>query len=778
MRREKVLFDKGWKFRLGDILPEGEYWGFEKSGSHNQTGAKRLLEDSGWRNVNLPHDYVMEGTPVPSQDRWAPDNVIPLMESVGNLHTTRGSREGRIAWYRKHFPAMDTEGKRVYLRFDGIYRDSEIYVNEFFVGRHLSGYTGVTYDITDFLYGEKENLVAVRVDARKAEGWFYEGGGIYRHAWLVSTPVVAVDTHGIFVRSKVDLAKKRAEIMVQTTIRNSGQSSAEVEVKQSVTDPEGKPCADGGACAKGGLRVAVAAGATVTVEQKLEVEDVLLWDIDTPKLYSLSTALSSGDTVDTSFGIREIRFDKQKGFFLNGRNVKLKGVCCHQDHAGLGTALPDGIQEYRIRKLKEMGCNAYRSAHNPATEELLQVCDRLGMLVMNENRLLSSSSEDMAQLEELVLSARNHPCIFLWSLGNEEGKIHFTDQGRKIAATMRTLVNRLDGTRPTTVAVCMWDADSNYRGIDNPEVTGILTRSIDVFGFNYFTELWDRFCERYPGIPYVSTEHTSIPCTRGCRKTENEKCHLSMTDPRAMSHGEGEAAWKAVRDRDHVSGIFLWTGFDYHGEPSPYGWPAVSSQFGIFDLCGYPKDCFYYYQACWTDQPVLHLCGDGKVLWCITNCDEVELFCDRKAAGRYSIEKDSILILNDLGSGSVTAVGYRKGTEAARAKLLAYGAPWQLSVEAEAVFPEKDGTKTLVLSVSVLDRGGNLAENADPLVTLTYPKNFVLLGTGNGNPSSHENVKLNYRRAFNGRMQAIFSVTGSGTVTTQAPGLVSGSAEL
>lgn len=771
--RTTMNFDRDWKFHLGDIPAQEPIWGFEKAGTHNQTGARRLLDDSSWRTVHLPHDYVIEETFVPSYEKWSPDNVIPEMWSVGNLHTTRGSLPGHIAWYRKTFDKMDTAGKRIFLRFDGIYRDSEIYLNNFFVGRHMSGYTGVTYDITDFLYEDKENVLAVRVDPSKAEGWFYEGGGIYRHVWLITTPLTAIDHHGVFVKSIVDLDNNRAKVTVQTTLRNYGNHPDSITVAQTITSPTGEQFS------MSGTSVTVPVSESVTVQQELELEKPALWDVDSPNLYQLETVLSSGDRVETVFGIRDIRFDKDTGFYLNGKNIKLKGVCCHQDHAGLGVALPDGMQEYRIRKLKEMGCNAYRAAHNPATDELLQACDRLGMLVMNENRLMSSSSEDLNQLDEMVLSSRNHPSIVIWSLGNEEGQIHFTENGRKIANTMRNHVRALDGTRPTTAAVCFWDATSNFKGIDDPAVTGILTNSVDVFGFNYFTKLWDRFRAYYPETPLVSTEHTSIPCTRGCRDTDNEKCWLSITDPTAFCTGEGEDAWKSVNSRDYVAGLFLWTGFDYYGEPSPYGWPAVSSQFGVLDSCGFKKDTFYYYKACWDQKPMVHLCADHQVVWCMTNCDQVELFVNGNSIGKFTPEKDTILKWNDIDlPAELTVIGYQNGELVAKDTLGSYGVASKLQAVVDGCFPEKDGSKTVVVNIDVLDEKGNLVETADNLVTLHYPEQAVLLGMGNGNPGSHESSKRNYRRAFNGKLQAIFSVTGDAKITATAAGLIESSVKI
>ena len=763
--REIISFDKDWKFCLGDIQAERAVWGFLKSGTHNQKGAGKAQDDTRWEQVNLPHDFMIGGYTTYSKEKWGTGNSIPAMDYIGNLHIARGSYDGNIAWYRKRFK-VNSVGKRVYIKFDGIFRDSEIYINEFLVGRHLSGYTGVIYDITDFLHDNDENIIAVRVDSRTPEGWFYEGGGIYRHVWLITTPLVSVDHHGVFVKSKVDLQQNLAELTIETKVKNNSDSKAEAVVSHKIIDPKGVEFQ------LDEISVNIACNDSNELVQAFTIKEPILWDIDSPNLYTLHTYLSSGDRVVTEFGIRDIYFNKDKGFFLNGRNVKIKGVCCHQDHAGLGAALPDGMQYYRIQKLKEMGCNAYRSAHNPATDEIIRACDRLGMLVMDENRLLSSSPEDLSQLEEMVLSARNHPSIFIWSLGNEEVNIHFTDQGRKIANTMRNHVRRLDGTRPVTLAVCMWEAGRLGHTVDDPAKQGIIAPSIDVFGFNYFSEIWDTFHEAYPEIPLIITEDCSFSSTRGCRVTENDKCHLSITDKNIGSYRAGEKEWKAAVTREYIAGTFIWTGFDYHGEPSPYSWPAVASQFGIMDLCGFPKDAYYYYKAWWSKEDVLHLCSDGKVVWCLTNCGKVELFAGNVSLGMREVEKNGLIIWEDMqDTCDLTAIGYKDEKEAMRYVLSGFGHPAQIMADIDYTYQEKDGRKTVVVNILIEDESNHIVENADNTVSFSYPDNVTLLGTGNGNPSSHENAKLNYRRAFNGRLQAIFSVKGEAALNIDAQNL-------
>ncbi|MGB8452512.1 MAG: glycoside hydrolase family 2 TIM barrel-domain containing protein [Anaerocolumna sp.] len=760
--REIISFDKDWKFYLGDIQADKAIWGFLKAGTHNQNGASKALDDTGWDKVNLPHDFMIGGYVTHSKEKWGTGNSIPAMDYIGNLHIARGSLDGNIAWYRKKFK-VSSKGKRVYIKFDGIFRDSEIYVNDFLVGKHVSGYTGVIYDITDFLYDNDENAVAVRVDSRTAEGWFYEGGGIYRHVWLITTPLVSVGHYGVFVKSKVDLELDQTELTIETKVANNSDLKAEVAISHKIVDPDGMEYD------LEEISVSIACKESKVTDHFVTIRKPLLWDIDTPNMYTLHTYLSNGDKVITEFGIRDMYFDQDKGFFLNGKNVKIKGVCCHQDHAGLGAALPDGMQYYRIQKLKEMGCNAYRSAHNPATDEILQACDRLGMLVMDENRLLSSSTEDLLQLEEMVLSARNHPSIFIWALGNEEVNIQFTDQGRKIANTMRNHVRRLDGTRPVTVAVCMWEAGKLGQTVGDPVKQGVIAPSVDVFGFNYFSEIWDAFHEAYPDKPLICTEDCSFSSTRGCRVTEDDKCHMSLTDKNKGSYRAGEKEWKVAADREYIAGTFIWTGFDYHGEPSPYSWPAVASQFGIMDLCGFPKDAYYYYKAWWSKEDVLYLCADGNMVWCLTNCDKVELFAGNRSFGILEVEKNGLLIWEDVQkTEGLSAIGYKNGKEAMRSELSGFEYPEEIIAEADYAYPEKDGTRTVVVNVQIVDGNKHMVEDADNMVTFSCPDNVTLLGIGNGDPSSHENAKQNYRRAFNGRLQAIFSVEGEAVINAEA----------
>ena len=758
------MFDDGWRFHRGDLVPREAVWGFLKAGTHNQTGAARGLDDSGWRAVCLPHDFVMEGPVTPPEESRR--EGFPEMNYLGDLHVLHGCRAGGIAWYRKRF-RVDSAGKRVYLKLDGAYRDSAVYVNEFLVGTHASGYTEAVYDITDFLRGEEENVAAVRVDAGTAEGWWYEGGGLYRHAWLIVTPLISTEHHGVFVKAELSDDRSRAVLTIETNLVNRSDEACVTGVRHRILAPGGEEAA-----VTAELPVRAGAGEGAKAVHRAELEKPALWDLDSPQLYTLVTELDGEEDVRTEFGVRSICFTADKGFFLNGRHVLLKGLCCHQDHAGLGTALPDGMQEYRVRRLRELGCNAYRASHHPASEELLRACDRLGMLVLDENRLLSSGQDELMQARDMVRGARNHPCVILWSIGNEEVHVQFTEQGRKIAASLRSAVRALDDTRPVTAAVCMWEAGRLGETVSGPERQGTLAPSLDVFGFNYFSEVWDEFHRAFPEKPLVATEESTFSETRGCRETRDEFCHMSALDRSKWNYRVGEREWKAVASREYLAGAFLWTGFDYHGEPTPYGWPAMASQFGVLDLCGFPKDTSFYYRAWWRDEPVLHLCAGEHDVLCFTNCEEVELFRGEESLGRRSVERYGAAEWLGLPStNGLVAVGRRGGQETLRRDIRESGPPVRVEAQIDGVFPERDGSRTVVVNLALLDAEGNVSQDADNRVTLTISGDAELLGTGNGNPSCHEDVKALQRSAFHGLLQAVFRVEGNASLCADAASL-------
>lgn len=762
--RTMTLFDQNWKFHAGDFDHIRNRWAFAKSGSWNQGPESVGFDDSSWRTVCLPHDYVIEGQPVPCQtDELSDgDNAIPEMHTIRNMHTASGSFPKQIGWYRKHFsiPAAK-EGQKYYLIFDGVYRDSMIFLNNFFVKSHRSGYTGICCDITDFINYGGENVLSVCTDARQPEGWFYEGGGIYRHVWLLKACPSHIDT--VFIDSRPDISSGAAQLTIQTELVNPQQADT---LTVELISPDGSSAA---------ILTNAVIGSVNTLHT--ELSSVRLWDIRHPQLYTaLCRLYRQGELIDelsASFGIRSIRFDASRGFLLNEHPVKLRGVCCHQNHGGLGTALPDAMYAYRIQKLKEMGANALRCSHYPPSPALLDACDRLGMLVMDETRLLSSAEEDLMQLEFMVKRDRNHPSVILYSIGNEEAQSQATAQGARIAETMIGLIRLLDSTRPVTMGLLMWDL-ANKRPIEDISNIAGISEKLDVAGFNYHEHRWEEYHRRYPNQPMICTEQGTFKSTRGCYQTDAEACHLAVTDSSANSYMKGAAQWHAARP-DYISGLFLWTGFDYYGEPTPYAWPAILSQFGAMDICGYPKDFYYYYRAWWTDEPVLHLfphwngaVGEQKDIHVFSNCDEVELYVNERSFGKKKMETDGYLTWPGIRyePGCLLARGWKNGQLIIEETVKTTGSPAQAVLKLD--FLEQD---IAVIRAEVQDREGQTVPEACTALHFLPEGDAVFLGASNGNPSDHTLAHSHQRSAFHGLAQCILKVGSHAALSVQADGI-------
>ncbi len=770
--RERLLMDFGWRFHRGDVAPERLSEGWLKSGNFKVGGPALTLDDSAWRVVDLPHDFVVEGE-FTQPDKAFASHSGAMAESIRSTHVSHGSLPIGVAWYRKTFkvPKRDL-GKRLVLDFDGAFRNCTVFLNEHYVGSHLSGYASFRFDVTDMVTYGGRNLLAVRVDASEYEGWFYEGGGIYRHTWLVKTDPLHVAPWGTLVTSEVEETARpeSAVVTARTTLQNRYTDDVTCRLISTVLDANGR------AVARAESTVEIPAWDDGDSTQQMVVEKPRLWSVDEPNLYTLVTTLKVGaravDEYTTTFGIRTIRFDADTGFFLNGEPVKLKGVCCHQDHAGVGSALPDALQAFRIKRLKAMGCNAYRTAHNPPTPELLDACDRLGMLVMDETRLLSSSRDCLEQLESMVKRDRNHPSVILWSLGNEEWTVQGRDDGARMAATMKQLVKKLDPSRPVTVAM---------NGVFGGPVVDVL----DVMGFNYHPEVYDDFHEKYPGKPAVVAESASTVTTRGVYADDKERGYVSAYDRNRPQWGDtAEVSWKAVATRPWQGGTFVWTGFDYRGEPIPYRWPCISSHFGILDLCGFPKDKFYYYKARWTDEPMVHLLPhwnwpgrESKPIevWCHTNCDEAELRLNGASLGRKKLPKDSHVEWKvKYAPGTLEARGYRGGKVVATTSVETTGPAAAIRLTPDRATIGADNEDAAVVMVEGVDAQGRSVPIADNEIVFDINGPGRIIGVGNGDPSSHEPNKASRRRAFNGLAQVIVEATrepGAIKLTATSPGL-------
>lgn len=618
--RETLSLDRNWRFHLGNASdPEKDFqFGtgelFAKAGDAEGPARPDFI-DSAWRTIDLPHDWAVELEFVSQKS----DNL----RDHGFKPLGREFPATSIGWYRRTFtiPRSD-DGRRLTVQFDGVFRDCTVWLNGHYLGRNLSGYSEFIFDITDYVLYGKRNVLVVRVDASAFEGWFYEGAGISRHVWLIKTAPFHIAHHGTFVSTAVK--GKLADVSVETTVANDGPTASKANLRLVLRDAKGRI---GGRTPS--AQISLEPFEKKTVAQHLLLRDPLLWSPDHPVLYTLvSTILGRKEVLDetkTTFGVRTIVFDKDRGFLLNGERVEIKGVCCHQDHAGVGSALPDRLQEYRIEKLKQMGCDAYRTSHNPPTPELLDACDRLGMLVMDENRLIGSTPEMLGQFSTMIIRDRNHPSVIIWSLGNEEWLLNGTDQGRRLALILKETQKRLDPTRLCTYAA---NNGNQFEGINSV---------VDVRGFNYIIlGNPDKYHRDHPGQPVWGSEEASTLCTRGIYANDTSAGYVSDYDVNAPSWGStAEHWWKYYAARPWLAGAFVWTGFDYRGEPTPYSWPCINSHFGIMDVCGFPKNNYYYYQAWWTNKDVLHIAPhwnwsgrEGKLVavWCQSNCDSVELF--------------------------------------------------------------------------------------------------------------------------------------------------------
>ena len=579
--RERILLDDGWQFAFGNASsPEKdfgcgtEYFNYltKAASIHNEGpySPKFNPEKWGvdWKTVNLPHDWVVD---------------LPYAKEASHSHGYKAVGykfpENSVGWYRKTITVPQEDlGKHLYLQFDGIFRDARIWINGFYLGHEPSGYATQVYDITEYLnYGE-ENLICVRADATLEEGWFYEGAGIYRHVWLNKTAPLHVAPFGTFVHSTLAAPFDKAKLTIETTVENSGLQTEDYRLCHILRDADGKEVA----------RCETAGKPVLPKDRQLTVGEIALdkphlWSVDTPYLYTLLTEVyQHGKLVDaytTTTGIRDIRFDADKGFLLNGQPLKLKGVNMHQDHSGVGAGIPDALQVYRLKELKKFGCNAYRSSHNPMTPEMLDACDSLGILVIEENRLTGVNEEHTRLLKRMIDRDRNHPCIILWSVGNEEWGIEWKESGTRIAATMREYCHRFDPTRLMTVA------SSSGPAILIPA---------DVAGYNYILQNpVEQHRKDYPGRRALGSEETTGCGTRGIYFDAHDKGHM-VSHNRKPNGPDSllnciERGWKFYDERPYLAGLFYWTGFDYRGEPNPMKFPATGSQFGILTTAVSPR---------------------------------------------------------------------------------------------------------------------------------------------------------------------------------------------
>jgi beta-galactosidase len=731
--RERLLMDSGWRFAFGNATDPGKDFDpvpfnnnnyFAKAG--NAVGAAAMdFDDRAWRTLNLPHDWAVE---LPFDSRGA--------GSHGYKAIGRNFPQNSVGWYRKSFTVPNSDlGKKISLEFDGVFRDSIVWVNGFYLGRETSGYNSFSYDLTDYLNYGGNNVVAVRVDASLEETWSYEGAGIYRHVWLVKTAPLHVAQWGTFVSAEVN--GNSAAVTARATIANDGTNGAAFSIGQTILDADGKTVGKGETTG-----LSLKPGVKNEFTSLLKVSTPNLWSPESPYLYKLITTVTSGGAVmdhyETPFGIRTLRFDANEGFFLNGQRVELKGLCVHQDHAGVGSAVPDELNIWRLAQLKKMGANAIRTSHSPPTPEFLDACDRLGMMVMDETRNVGINAAQLDGLDTMIRRDRNHPCVVIWSLGNEEFGIEGNAKGARVMQTMQTFARNLDPTRRFTVAISSgWGNGSS--------------QSIDVMGYNYWNHGdTDKYHAQFPQQPSVGTEDGSTFGTRGIYFDDSAHQHLPTYDASKPAEATyAEQTWTHYAPRQYVSGYFVWTGFDYRGEEGPnFEWPAINAQFGIHDMCGFPKDLFYYYQAVWQNQPVLHLFphwnwpgreGQEINVFCDSNCEEVELFLNGQSLGRKTVKAGSVLSWPvKYAPGTLLARGYKGGREILTNQVQTTGEPVAVGLAPHKSTIQADGEDLAIITVQANDAQGRLVPTASSEIDFTLAGPGRIIGIGNGDPSSHE----------------------------------------
>ncbi|MVM30947.1 DUF4982 domain-containing protein [Spirosoma sp. HMF4905] len=738
--REKLTLDKGWKFFKGDIpfpVVKGHRESYNNAKAGNALGAAAPnFGDMAWPIVNLPHDWAVEG-------------AFDKAENISQSYRKRG-----IGWYRRQFKLDPSDrGRHLEIQFDGIATHATIWFNGMVVHRNWSGYTSMYVDITALAkYGDEMNSIAVRVDADDQEGWWYEGAGIYRHSWLVKRSPLHVITDGIFANPIKN--ESGWTIPAEITLANSGTQPTKADVQVSLLDATGKTVATGQ------TQTSVTNLGQNIARLTIKVDNPTLWSVDNPYRYWVKTIVKQGttfvDSLTTTCGFRTIRFDADSGFYLNEKHLKLQGVCNHQDHAGVGMAVPDALWEFRLRKLKEMGVNAYRCAHNPPSVEFLDACDRMGMLVMDENRNFNTSPEYMGQLQWMVRRDRNHPSIILWSVFNEE-PMQGSEQGYEMVRRMSAEVKALDTTRPVTAAM--------NGGLFAPHN---VSKAVDVVGFNYQMHIYDRFHKENPTMKLTSSEDASAFQVRGEYKTDKGKNIIDAYDSeRALWGATHRGAWKAIVERPYLAGAFVWTGFDYRGEPSPFSWPSASSFFGAMDLCGFPKTAFYIHQAQWVaDKPILNMVphwnwsadsvGKSIKVMVMSNADSVRLVLNGKPVAGQRVDTYEMNTFQvPYSPGKLEAIAYKGGKEIARTKQETTDPPVAVQLVPDRLALDGDGQDAMPITVRVVDKKGREVPTASNVVKLSIKGSGRIIGVGNGDPNSHELEKGDQRSLFNGLAQVI-----------------------
>jgi beta-galactosidase len=772
-------FDRDWRFHLGDV----------------PSAKEADFADERWRKLDLPHDWSIEGS-------FSPDNPA----GVGG-----GALPGGIGWYRKRFtlPASSRD-KNIFIDFDGVYMNSEVWINGHYLGDRPYGYSSFRYELTPYLhFGDKPNVISVRVDnSKQPNSRWYSGSGIYRNVWLVTTPKIYVAHWGTYLTTPVVTAQE-ATVAIQTTVRNTTASAEPVSLTTVLYDRQGKQVGTTESTQT------VQAGKSGVFSQQLHVSDPTLWSTTDPYLYKAVSRVSvngkAGDSYETPFGIRYFRFESKTGFYLDGQHLKIRGVCDHHDLGCLGAAINTRALQRQLQILKDMGCNAIRTSHNPPAPELLQLCDQMGFIVMDEafdcwkkgkNKYdyhLYWDDWHQKDLSDFIRRDRNHPSVIIWSIGNEIPDQH-DSAGGPIARELRGIVRSLDTTRPITSAM---------NGPEDPHNSLSHSGAMDLIGHNYAAAKYDEFFKYFPGGKFLATETTSALETRGQydmpadslriwppKKGSGIKMNADFTcsaydNCRVPWGNTHEMVLKATRDHAFVSGMFVWTGFDYLGEPTPYKWPARSSYFGIIDLAGFPKDAYYLYKSVWTHTPVLHLLpywnwkqGDTvDVVAYYNDADQVELYLNGKSQGVRSKQDGAMHVMWKVPyqPGTLKAVSRKAGKVVLIREIRTAGPAAKLLIEPDRSRIDADGKDLSFVTVKVVDKNGTLVPHADEMLTFKVTGPASIAGLDNGLETDHESFQGTTHKAFNGLCLAVLKAgtkPGTVTVTVSCEGLPSATATL
>jgi beta-galactosidase len=768
--RETVALDEGWRFHLGHASDPTRDFDFgrghdtyAKAGQIGSPIETADYDDSDWQAVTLPHDWAVDLPFQPFGKAGGDDDRVGAYQGFKPIG--RRWPETSVGWYRRRLPiAAADAGRRLLLEFDGVARDCLVVLNGFVVGSSESGYAPFHLDITDFIRPGADNILLVRCDVSLGEAWSYEGAGLYRAVRLIKTAPAHLRRWGTAIRPIVD--GDAARVAIVTEIANDGPAR-NVRVRSTIIAPDGREIAK-----LLSDPLALPAWGAVTHEAETRVVAPALWSPSAPSLHRLVHELVGEDGIaidreNHRFGIRTVVFDAKRGLFINGEPVVVKGTCNHQDHAGVGFAVPDSLHRWRIQTLMGMGSNAYRSTHHPAAPAILDACDELGMLVMDETRQSSSNPEALGQLERMIRHARNHPSIILWSIGNEE--VHRgTDNGRRIAETQKRHVRALDPTRPVTEA---------FNGKFGEGASPVL----DVMGFNYYLDAIDGFHTAHPDTPTIGTETGSTVMVRGEYVRDDKRGIVPAYDTEFPKWAStAERWWSFYAARPWIAGGFVWTGFDYRGEPTPFeGWPNNASNFGQLDLCGFPKDNYHYYRAWWSGRPVLHLFphwnwagreGQEIAVWVHSNCDAVELFLNGRSLGRKTVEPLHHLAWQvPYAPGRIEAHGYRDGRRILTDARETTTAPARIALSSDRRL--LGAGEVAVVRAAILDTKGREHPTAANRVRFALEGDARLLGVGNGDPRSLEPDHADDRSAFNGLCMAIVQAgAGGGAIRLTATG--------